>query len=118
VKRPGRRHRRQLPDYRLSVRPRRSRQWYPEDTRLILKVVIGALVGVVLAYFMDKEADACEARGGKMVERAFTTRCEYPDVPAQPALDRVPPPSVLQTRDPEADSGPRLRASPPAGETP
>ena len=90
----------------------------PGERRIWLEVLIGALVGLVLAYFAGKEQDACEADGGKMVKRAFTTRCEYPDVLAQPVPDAATPPSVLQTRDPEADTGLRHRAPPPAGERP
>ena len=71
----------------------------PGERRIWLEVLIGALVGLVLAYFAGKETDACEARGGKQVERGLITRCEYPDEPAPPALDTTPP-SVLQSRPP------------------
>jgi hypothetical protein len=67
--------------------------------RHYLKVVLGVLVGAILAWFAGKETDACEARGGKQVERGLITRCEYPDEPAPPALDTTPP-SVLQSRTP------------------
>jgi hypothetical protein len=103
---------------RRRFRPFRLTRRMPGERRIGLEVLIGALVGLVLAYFAGKEQDACEADGGKMVKHTFTTRCEYPDVPAQPVPDATTVPSVLQTRDPQADSTLRHPVSPPAGETP
>ena len=116
MKRTGRRRplriarRRRFRPFRLTRMPGERRIW--------LEVLIGALVGLVLAYFAGKEQDACEADGGKMVKRALTTRCEYPDERVQPAPDAAMPPSVLQTRNPEADPELRHRGSPSAGERP
>ena len=49
--------------------------------RHTLKFVVGLLLGVILAWCAGKERDACEAGGGKQVERGLITRCEYPAPP-------------------------------------
>jgi len=60
----------------------------PGERRIWLEVLIGALVGLVLGYFYDKELDKaqvdCEARGGKLEVSRMDHRCELPGEPAAP----------------------------------
>jgi hypothetical protein len=60
------------------LRPTGDRAW---DRRLLLKVLIGAIAGLLLAYCADRERRGCIAGGGKLVERTLVTRCEYPASP-------------------------------------